>query len=493
MRRSQKPKRVTWASDVKLCQVKLFMAEESPSQVGTGNQDHLQAKALRPVQAGGAWPDDNLPPGFEVIQPANLWRVKLSQIPLMKWKCPPRFKINTEWQVVAGEESKEMEAENQREMRVFEAIYPRPSAIPPDPSVSVGVEDSSSNDQNTPIVPVTPIEDEEAAMDPSLSSFTANTNLAISQPQQLSHATFPSQSSASTNPHVNGISARAVEPDILAAAQAALTSVLTNSTQGGLIDQNLLIKILSDPKMVEQLVSSHGASSNVQNGPSSSRQNMPSSSFQSMPVLGAQTATSSGLQNMPASGVTNVTQNMPSPSTQYTPNLRSPPKNLFDPVNRRDQFSAQITRPESIGPPMAPATGPFYPPQIRGGSSPSLGPSPPIVTSAPSSSVGVSMTKDINYYKSLIQQHGGERRDPLPQFAHRNSQPMGTSQEPVNLIKSRDQKPKIMKPCIYFNSSKGCRNGNNCAYLHDTSSQQRVGGIPDVQSAKRVKLDREIT
>jgi hypothetical protein len=35
------------------------------------------------------------------------------------------------WQVVAGEESKESEVENQREMRVLEAVYPRPSAIPP--------------------------------------------------------------------------------------------------------------------------------------------------------------------------------------------------------------------------------------------------------------------------------------------------------------------------------------------------------------------------
>jgi hypothetical protein len=33
--------------------------------------------------------------------------------------------------LVAGEESEEMEVQNQREMRVLEAVYPRPSAIPP--------------------------------------------------------------------------------------------------------------------------------------------------------------------------------------------------------------------------------------------------------------------------------------------------------------------------------------------------------------------------
>lgn len=41
-----------------------------------------------------------------------------------------QFEVNRAWRVVAGEESKEAETQNQREMRVLEAIYPRPSAIP---------------------------------------------------------------------------------------------------------------------------------------------------------------------------------------------------------------------------------------------------------------------------------------------------------------------------------------------------------------------------
>lgn len=65
------------------------MSEESPSQVGVGTQDHLQAKAW-PLQAGGMGSDENLPPGFEGIQPANSWAAKLSQISVVKWKCPPR-------------------------------------------------------------------------------------------------------------------------------------------------------------------------------------------------------------------------------------------------------------------------------------------------------------------------------------------------------------------------------------------------------------------
>lgn len=42
-----------------------------------------------------------------------------------------QFVLDGTWQVVAGEESKEMETQDQREMRVLEAIYPRSSSIPP--------------------------------------------------------------------------------------------------------------------------------------------------------------------------------------------------------------------------------------------------------------------------------------------------------------------------------------------------------------------------
>lgn len=42
-----------------------------------------------------------------------------------------QFVLDFKWEVVAGDESKEVEIQNQREMRVLEAVYPRPSAIPP--------------------------------------------------------------------------------------------------------------------------------------------------------------------------------------------------------------------------------------------------------------------------------------------------------------------------------------------------------------------------
>ncbi|XP_024986954.1 zinc finger CCCH domain-containing protein 6 [Cynara cardunculus var. scolymus] len=409
MRGLQKSKRVSWASDLNLCQVKLFLSDESPSQVGLGGQDHLQAKASWPWHSAGAGSDDNLPPGFEGIQPANLLQNKLSQVPLIQWKCPSRFVLDPNWQVAAGEESKELEVESQREMRVLEAVYPRPSAIPPNPASAMGADEPYYNDQHTPLIPITPIEDEDMA--PDSSSIAANTSL-------QAPATMATQSG-------NGGMVSGVEPDVVSAAYSALNAAMSNGSQGSLIDPNLLIKILSNPTLIEKLVSST-------QGPSAS---------------GPQISQALSMPTLPAISVAE-----PPP----------PPP----PVHGRTTHLPFSTASSS-------SSNAHYPPASRVGPVPVPVPAsnlaPPEVNPA---------KKDINYYKSLIQQHGGEKAESV------NS----------NNVKTRgDTKGKIMKPCIYYNSTRGCRHGANCVFQHDSSSsqqQQRVS-LPD---SKRMKMDsREIS
>ncbi|XP_075509505.1 zinc finger CCCH domain-containing protein 6-like isoform X2 [Primulina tabacum] len=428
-------------------QVRFFCSEESPAQVavGLGKQDHLQAKALWPLLSRGTGIDDNLPPGFEGIQPAKLWRIKLSQIPLITWRCPSSFEVNSSWRVVAGEESIEMEVQKQREMTVLESIYPRSSAIPPNPSTLVGADESAINDQNTPLIPVTPIEDEDIALDTTFGSIAEYTNCAD-----------------------NKIAATGVGPDTVLAAQVVLSLITSKSYQANLIDRELLIKILGDPKMVELLVTNPAIRSSTQDMPQSFHvTNMPTSNFQTMPIMGASTFSST--------------------STRSVPNLMSPPKNSFNPVsiavNRRDPLADNFSRPKLTTPSMPVSNLPFYPPSRNLRSSvPDVAPVPP---------PGVPKAKDINYYKSLFQQHGEGKREILPRYSHQTNevQPR-TSQESSNIAKSRDSKQKIMKSCIYFNSSRGCRNGAKCAYQHELSAQQRFIGIPEVESAKRVKINR---
>ncbi|KAF8410482.1 hypothetical protein HHK36_003011 [Tetracentron sinense] len=395
--------------------------------------------------------DDHLPPGFEGAHPANQLKNELSQIPLIKWKCPPRFVLDSDWQVAAGEESKETEVQNQREMRVLEAVYPRLSAIPPSPSVPLDIEDNHQDDPHTPLIPITPIEDEDAA-DPS-SDLVAPVETPISFPiwsqgllaprtPHTSQCNIPAAPKQLPNEKLPVGIVPGVEPDVVAAASAAFTAIMRSNEQGSLIDPELLIQILRTPNLIEKLVTEYGTPTNTLS------------------------------TSMPRSQLSNLSGSS------------APPIHIGR-IEPDTPLSA------------APVSGHLHP--IPNGVLPTLNPRPPL-GSAPTSSPSVKapLVKDIDYYKSLIQQHGGESQEiqdqNLAQFGNRhNHHNIGMNQEPVQNSKPRDQKHKILKPCIYFNSSRGCRHGANCTYQHDTSFQQRIGSMPEAQSAKRMKLDREIT
>ncbi|KAK9059910.1 hypothetical protein SSX86_020614 [Deinandra increscens subsp. villosa] len=419
MRGLQKSKRVSWASDLNLCQVKLFLSDESPSQVGLGGQDHLQAKDSWSWHSGGASSDDNLPPGFEGIQPANLLQNKLSQIPVIQWKCPSRFVLDPTWQVAAGEESKESEVESQREMRVLEAVYPRPSAVPPNPVSTMGNDESYYNDQQTPVIPVTPIEDEDTSPDTSSSITPVTSSNGMPPPGMVP----------------------GVEPDVVTAAYSALNAAMSNTTQGNLIDPNLLIKILSDPSIIQKLVSTHGPSTSSQ-------------PISQPPPVPTTLPPAISLPDPPLPAHTRPTH-LPF-STPSSSGTHYPPPGRVGPVPVHVSVPAPVSVPVS-----------------------NMQPPPP-----PPPEVNPTGKKDINYYKSLIQQHGGEKQEAVNYNNNNNNN--------NNNQKTRDVKQKIMKPCIYFNSTRGCRHGANCVFQHDSSSQ-RVNSLQESQSAKRMKMDREIT
>lgn len=303
-------------------------------------------------------------------------------------------------------------------------------------------EDSPYDDRQTPTIPITAIEDEDVAADSSSEPMTIVSVPLSAQSLQQSIG-VPSSSQHGAPDMTN-----APAPEKPAAGMtlgtdfgsftAALTGLVNSNEQGNLIDHELLIKILSNPKMVEKLVTDYGT--------------------------------------------TNT-------NTQNTPISWSPPVAISDPP------PAHVNRTPSSIPLSAPvSSGPLYPqPNGAGmGHLPNSRLPPPQAVPIPCPpSHAATPAKDINYYKSLIQQHGGDRQENLSQYGNRYSHQ--SVEPPVNGHKPRDSKPKIMKPCIYFNSSRGCRHGANCAYQHDASFQQRGSSMPEVQNAKRTKFDREIS
>lgn len=283
-------KSVSWAPEDRLWQVRLFSAEDAPSLAGS-NQQQLQAKE-NPRRVLNV----KLPPrkgARAKADPAAVASVK-AQAP---WREPEEFSMDADWMVVAGDASKEVAAESERQKRSFEAIYPRASAVPDNPAEPAEPQ-ADHDDEATPAIPLIAIEEEEM-LDfeggPSQQPPAAPT---IPPPDALFRParTPPSAAAKEAEPRSHDIPADAVRasdgtprshgggaavqmevdvpvaanggggggpesealPDIVtAAAVAAALSTLSDTD----IDQALLLRVLSNPGMIASLLppgGSHG-------------------------------------------------------------------------------------------------------------------------------------------------------------------------------------------------------------------------------------------
>lgn len=346
-----------------------------------------------------------------------------------------------------------------------------------------------------------------------------------------------------------------VDPDLAAASALLAAAIMKNNEQGNPIDMDLLVKIFNDPIMVEKLIHQHGtaaaaitACSNAVAMPTTGLKPASLSVPLSKPahdeavVSGPKQATLSGSMLMP-------TPNKPAvPSVPVLRTTLDAPATPSVPFSR--PVSGKLATP-SVTLPIPPTTPSPPPPTtvtphmhrpvdknvhpLSNGVLPTSDTQPPqqdtvmlsgIKRAAPLPSVSSSdvstvplhsasvnlhagvnqvrstasttphqptngstfAVKDANYYKNLIRQHGADAQDSLIGIHHNNFQDL----KPVhNNFKQREVIYKNQKPCIYFNSSRGCRNGSNCPYQHDMSAQWGAGNVLG-QNAKRMKLGPEI-
>ncbi|KAM7516150.1 hypothetical protein LguiA_005733 [Lonicera macranthoides] len=264
----RKLNRNSWSPGVNLHQAKMFSSNDYYSKVGSEAQHHVQQRTSWISQSTGM--DFNSCPS-EYVKPlkGNNHLNHFACIPLIQWNCPPKFSMDYEWHVAFGEESEEKVSQKHREMRVVEAVYPHLSAIPPSPYVSLDVEICHQDDSTIPVIPITAIE-EAAEPSPNIKA-TQNTSVHsqapdlppgkptpryINTPQSLNPPSSPKKHALGVLPSFDGNVA-------VAAASAALTALIESQEKGSLIDTDLLIKILSDPKMIEKLTNEHGAADNT--------------------------------------------------------------------------------------------------------------------------------------------------------------------------------------------------------------------------------------
>ncbi|OAY57518.1 zinc finger CCCH domain-containing protein 6 isoform X2 [Manihot esculenta] len=533
MKRSRKSNRVTWAPGVNLCQVKLFLTEDCPSKVGTQSQDHLQKKTSGILRNSNSNEFSDLPPGFEGSHSWKHLKQEPSLIPRIKWECPPKLSMRCNWHVAAGEESQEAEAQKLREMKVLEAFFLRPSAIPHSPSISLAVEEEYYDDSHTPIIPLTPIEEEGAVDVPS----DLNTSVqppVLPQDLLLSgnlnpteHNNLALEPPACEKPTV-GI-APDMDADVVTAASAAATALMKSLEKGSLIDTNLLVKILSDPNMIEKLINNCQAPSNMTSATRITSKPATRTTPPSCP-----TPAKGNLHNVLGGGLQPTSKPPPSCLNSNSPVVPMPSNGSLHPTLGEilPMLTGMPAQPDTDPTSITKQVAPIYIPRAESisESAPTLkvgnlysttnqvqstvstmkqNPVPNVVlpplsmmnmqpNGAPQTNVAAVKTnpvKDFNYIKNLIREHGSEKKE----MHDRNMSHDGPHTEHFqNLefaqnMKQRETKPKFQKPCIFYRSSRGCRNGSNCPYQHDLTCQFQTGGTMEAPVAKRMKLGAEVS
>uniref|UniRef100_A0A1J3FCA6 Zinc finger CCCH domain-containing protein 68 n=1 Tax=Noccaea caerulescens TaxID=107243 RepID=A0A1J3FCA6_NOCCA len=393
MKKSKKL-RVSWPSDSMLCQVKMFQREDCPAKVASSN-----------VKAS------NLPPGFETSAYPTM--LNMSHIPRIKWKCPPKFILNDALLVASGGESTETRCENLRIAKVLEAFYPYRSVIPSCPGVSSGVEDESYDDSKTPNIPLTPI-----GVEPVESCHTSSSPAAVSN----------------------------LGPDL---SLAALSAFLKTKEESGLIDTDLLVKLLSDPNIVKNLMNDKAIETDTRLVP----QHVTSSAMdrsQAVPhVVPVSVQSSVPVATRPVSTAQCLSMNLQKPPLVFHTCGVKPLPRLEDSL-----------RPSPVDDVVVSEQKPVTKPQPQ-----SLDISRVRAESAPQISNGMNIKQDdqvvknMDYFKNLIREHGVVNQPTNKGRADGNNN--------MKLVKAQT------KVCIYFGRGRGCKRGDSCFFLHDHDRSKR--------------------
>ncbi|CAK9196485.1 unnamed protein product, partial [Sphagnum troendelagicum] len=249
-------KKVSWAAGDRLCQVRLFAAEDAPDSSGTACQDLLQAKQTKFMHATVPISSNALPPGFTPTATMSMKPAVGAVLPQVPWRVPTLFNLHPSWRVVAGGESKEVALQRQREVRVLEAVYPRTSSIPESPAEPLEPQ-LPFNDEMTVVIPVVPVDDDTLDQDDGLTSTVDKLHF----PQE-SAAKDPS--SKPSLPAVPPSCQTETEPDVIAAAAAAYAA-LSQSNDHTKIDCGLLLKFLRNPSMMKNVSSELSSKDSVEN------------------------------------------------------------------------------------------------------------------------------------------------------------------------------------------------------------------------------------
>ncbi|XP_059293076.1 zinc finger CCCH domain-containing protein 30 [Lycium ferocissimum] len=314
--------------------------------------------------------------------------------------------------------------------------------------------------------------------------------------------------------------------DLMVAVATTVAALAKSQEQGSLIDTDLLVKLLSNPEQIQKLMNEQGGATNPKTGaasnpivPSSTTPrstadslnkqvtgkviNKPINEYQvphagSGPIFGPMpmaksapmainkpdTSMKSNLANEqgapPHVGTADIRRNMPLVHPTSHLNLEKI-KKLINEYGAPDNVGGKPLVNSELVPSSSSKC------DVVSLHSPNTGHTSPFI----SMTSPAPLHKDINYYKSLIKQHG-ENPESVDHELLQSSNPLDHAELLKNL-KPNQGSMNFQKRCAFFGKPRGCLNGNSCPFLHDMSGQRRSGGMLEAPGSKRMKLTGELT
>ncbi|MCO5571842.1 hypothetical protein L7F22_025590 [Adiantum nelumboides] len=282
-------KAVTWPPEDQICQIRLFLANDVPSSIGS-TQNSMQLNCIRNATAQRSLLSAaNTPPGPRgCISKRSRFMIdnEVSMTVGKPWDCPKKFACDSMWLLADGDESLELDLQKQRELRVLEAFYPRKTAVPDSPAEPAEI-CAAFHDNVIPTIPLVPIEEEgddsgesehgakvvdnlaeQPALGKSMDACMLDFPTSKSSSMDACIPDFPTSKASSTpsqerSLHAHDSFSGSTDAKVAAAAAAAAACMAFHKHGSAkLVNADLLVEILRNPELLKSLTIFNQSSNN---------------------------------------------------------------------------------------------------------------------------------------------------------------------------------------------------------------------------------------
>ncbi|KAH6557389.1 hypothetical protein KP509_1Z117400 [Ceratopteris richardii] len=181
------------------------------------------------------------------------------------WYHPQKFVVDDSWLWAGGEESSEVCTQKQRESKIFEALYPQVAFIPDSPHRFEELNETSL--VSVPEIPLDSLDEDEIIVDSDNCQASSSPREGDSGTPMTAHEAMRDEIITSTFcgsfPRQRQLSVTGLDPDVVAAVSMALRAMGDND----LVDKELLFEILRDPSLLESLADSFEISTGKSSNP----------------------------------------------------------------------------------------------------------------------------------------------------------------------------------------------------------------------------------